>query len=190
MANFGLSLPWMAKLNTSTGAYSDAFKCGKAINTSVTPNYNEASLFADDQEQESAKEFKNANVVLGTDRLPKEAATIVFGHTVDTDGVETDHVDDSANYVGYGFITCEMVDGVKKYRACLLHKVKFTEGEESFTTKGDSITFGTPTINGTATADSDGNWRTKSKFYEDKDDADEWLQTKLGVTSVSNQSLV
>ncbi|MCQ2087996.1 MAG: major tail protein [Bacilli bacterium] len=189
MANFGLSYPWMAKLDPATGTYSQAFKCGKAINTSVTPSYNETSLFADDQEQESVKEFKNAAVVLGADRLPKEAAVIVFGHTVEEDGTETDNVDDAPNYVGYGFVSSEMVDGVKKYRACVLHKVKFTEGEESFTTKGDSITFGTPTINGTATADSDGNWRTKSGYYTSKEDADEWIQTFLGVSNPDSSNI-
>ena len=57
MANFGLSRPIIAKLNTETGKYSDAVKCGKAINTTVTPNYNTASLYADDAQQEQVEEF-------------------------------------------------------------------------------------------------------------------------------------
>lgn len=179
MANYGLSKPWMAKLDISTGKYSDAFKCGKAINTSVNPSYAEGSLYADDQECERVSEFKNAAVTLGTDSLPKEAATVVFGHTVAVDGTETSKASDEANYVGYGFIVQELVNSAKKYRACVLLKVKFIEGEESFETKGDSIKFGTPSLSGTATAIESGEWRIKSPYFDSVDEADEWIQDKF-----------
>ena len=79
MPNFGLSRPWIAKLNTETGAYSNAFNVGKAINTSVTPEYAEGSLYADNQEAEYAKEFKSAAVTLGTSTLPVVAKTMMLG---------------------------------------------------------------------------------------------------------------
>ncbi len=183
MANFGLSKPWIAKLNPSTNTYSDAFTCGKAINTTVTPNNNEGGVFADNQQTESVTEFKNASVVLGTDRLPVKAATLLFGHKTQEDETEVSNSDDASAYVGYGFITMEVLDGVKKYRACILHKVKFTEGEESYQTKGDSITFSTPSLSGTALADSKGNWRTKSPYFETEDKADAWIKEKFNVTA-------
>ena len=141
MANFGLSKPWIAKLDAATGTYSGGFKCGMAVNTSISPSYNEASMFADNQEREHVKEFKNAAVSLGTDRLPVQASKTVFGHTVNADGEENNNVSDEPNYVGYGFVTCEKLDGKTKYRACILLKVLFSEGEESYETKGESIVF-------------------------------------------------
>ena len=181
MANFGLSKPWIAKYNPETDQYTDGFKCGKAINTSVTPNYNETPLYADNQQTENVTEFKNANVSLGVDRMPVQAAEVVFGHSVSSEGEETSRTGDSANYVGYGFITAEMLDGVQRYRACILRKVKFKEGEESYETKGDSIVFKTPTLSGTAMGTSKTDWRKKSPYFDTEEEADKWIQTQLNV---------
>lgn len=182
MANFGLSKPWMAELDEATGTYKNAFKCGRAINTSVTPNYVEGQLFADNKKVENVREFKDANVALGVDRMPVEASEIIFGHKVDENGEEVSRTDDSPNFVGYGFITKEMDNGKKRFRSCLLLKVKFVEGEESFETKGDSIVFKTPTLNGTASGISSGEWRRKSPIFDTEEEADEWIQTQLGVS--------
>ncbi len=181
MANFGLSKPWMAKYNPETDTYTGGFKCGKAISTSVTPAFNEAPLFADNQQTENIREFKNANVTLGVDRLPLEASEVVFGHEVGKEGEEISRTEDSANYVGYCFITAEMLDGVRKYRACLLRKVKFQEGEESYETKGDSIAFKTPSLSGVAMGTNKTDWRIKSPYFDTEEEADEWCQTKLNV---------
>lgn len=183
MANFGLSKPWIASLNVETDTYTDAFKCGKAVNTTVTPNVNEGQLFADNQQTENVTEFKNAAVALGVDTLPKKAPKVMFGHKVDEDGTETSNSEDAGSYVGYGFITTEVKDGVKSYRACLLTKVKFIEGEESYTTKGDSITFSTPNLSGIALANNSGDWRIKSPSFPTEAEADAWIQEKLGVTA-------
>lgn len=181
MANFGLSKPWIAKYNPETNKYSNGFKCGKAINTAVTPNFNETPLYADNQQTENVTEFKNANVTLGVDRMPVVAASVLFGHTVNEAGEEISKTGDSAGYVGYGFITAEMLDGAKKFRACVLHKVQFKEGEDSFETKGDSIVFKTPTLSGVAMGTTNENWRTKSPYFDTEEKADAWIQTKLNV---------
>lgn len=181
MANFGLSRPWIAKYNPETNRYNNAFKCGKAVNTSVTPNYNEASMFADNQQTENISEFKNANVSLGVDRLPVQAAGIMFGHTVKESGEEISKTEDSSGYVGYGFITAEMNSGIKKYRACVLLKVQFKEGEESYETKGDSIVFKAPALSGIAMAIDTGEWRKKSPYFDTEEEADQWIQTEFGV---------
>ena len=39
MANYGLSMPWIAKLDVESGTYSGGFKCGEAVNTTVTPTH-------------------------------------------------------------------------------------------------------------------------------------------------------
>lgn len=181
MAYFGLSKPWIARYNPETDRYTDGFKCGKAISTSITPNYNETSLYADNQQTENVTEFKNANVSLGVDRMPVQASSVVFGHSVNEEGGVTSKTGDAANYVGYGFVTAEMLDGVQKYQACLVRKVKFKEGEESYDTKGDSIVFKTPTLSGTAMGTSRTDWRKKSPYFFTEDEADEWLQLQLDV---------
>lgn len=180
MANFGLSKPWIAKYNPETDSYSKAFKCGKAMTTSITPNFNEAGLNADNQQSEQVTEFKNATVAVGTDRIPKEAAELVFGHEIGEDGTEINKSGDEAGYVGYAFIVSELRDGVRKYRACLLHKVQFKESEESYETKGDSIALKGSNMSGTAMPTAKGVWRTKSPFCDTEEQADKWIQEKLG----------
>lgn len=181
MAFYGLSFPTIAKLDTVTGKYTDGFKCGKAVSSDVTPNYNEASLHGDDELAEYVKDFKDADVTLGVTEFPIEAATVMFGHKVDT---ETNSItygtQDVASYVGYGFYASEINEGVTKYTACWLPKVKFADTAESYSTKGESIEFKTPSISGKATADASGNWKYKQTFAT-IEEARAWLETKAGI---------
>lgn len=180
MANFGLCKPYIAQW-IKDGVYKNGFKCGKAVNTSVTPNYNEASCFGDNIQAEYAKEFKNAAVSLGVTTLPIIAKSVVFGHSVSASQEEIANSNDSANYVGYGFITSEVNEGVKTYGACVILKVLFQEGEESYETKGDSIVFKTPTLSGTASTYDNGDWR-KKKTFSTQEEAEAYIEDILGIT--------
>jgi phi13 family phage major tail protein len=186
MAFYGLSNPYMAQLDATAETYSNGFKCGKAISTAVTPNYSSQSLYADDSEAERVDEFVNAAVTVGTDRLPSQAAPILFGHT-QTGGEEVSKSSDAGRYVGYGFWVSKMEDGVKTYKGVVLHKVKFTEGEESYQTKGDQITFQTPNLSGNATTLNDGTWRTKSPDFVQLINADVWVRNMLNIAVTYTQ---
>lgn len=192
MAYIGLAKPIVAKLasqSTSTGVttptYSDGFVCGKAISLNVTPNYNEVKLFADNILDEYVKEFKDGTISLGTDRLPIDAQTVMFGHTV-TGSTSTEEVTyktgDSANYVGVGFYIDEMLDGAKSYTGTVIYRCKFTEAADDFTTKGDSIEFKTPTLEGAISALDDGKWKITKKFATEAA-AEAWIKSTLGLTS-------
>lgn len=184
MAYYGLSKPVIAKrtANPAGDTYSDGFLCGKAVGTSVTPNYSEASLYGDNELAEYAKEFSDADVSANVTTLPIEAVTTMFGHTYDeSTKMVTYAAADKANAVGYGFYATESVNGVASYVACWLPNVKFTEAAESYSTKGSSIEFQTPTIEGKASADSKGAWKYKQTFTTE-DAAIEWLKTKAGIT--------
>lgn len=183
MAYYGLSNPIIAKRTEDVGGdtYSDGFQCGKAVETSVTPNYSEASLYGDNTLAEYAKEFSNADVSLGVTTLPAEAITVVFGHTKDTESGEITYgAGDAAATVGYGFYVTEVVNSVNSYVACWLPNVKFTEAAESYTTKGGSIEFQNPTLEGKASADSDGNWKYKKTFTTEAA-AIAWLKEKAEI---------
>lgn len=181
MANFGLSMPWLASFDAGTEKYSGGFQCGEAVNTTVTPNFNTAELYGNDQQVENASEFKNATVKLGVTRMPLQAPQVIFGHAVSAEGEEISRGEDSSPYVGYGFVTTEMENGVKKYRACVLYKVQFTEGEESYETKGGSIVFKTPNLNGVAMCRKDGEWRKKSPYFSTLEAANDWIKAQLGI---------
>ena len=181
MAYFGLRYPVIAKYNRSTGVYSDGFICGKAVSIEVTPNYSEGSLYGDDEQAEYEKSFTNANVTLGTTTLPIVAAETVFGHTVDNSTqTVTKKTTDAANYVGVGVVVDEVVDGIKKYYAYILTCAQFSESAESFTKKGDSITFSNPTIDGLAIGDKQSAWEIKQTL-DTAADALNYIKTTFNI---------
>lgn len=185
MAYVGLAKPTVAKADDGTGTmkYTEGFTCGKAIEVTINPQYAEGSLFADNVKSEYDKEFKWADITLNTDTLPIAAHTVMFGHTVTEDEATIeDKSDDEANYVGFGIYAHEKVSGKKKYVAIWIHKVKFTEGQESYKTKGDNIEYQTPGISGQAVAISNKKWRTR-KVFDTEQDARDWIDTMAGIKS-------
>lgn len=184
MAYIGLAKPTIAVLDESgaTPAYSNGFTCGKAVGIDIDPQYAEGSLFGDNGTAEYDKEFKYANVTLNTTTLPIEAHKNMFGHTVSEDKKEIkDNSMDAPKYVGTGFYVPEKVNGVKKFVAMWMHKVKYAEGKESYKTKGDSIEYQTPSIGGQAVAMDDGSWRDR-KIFDTEAEAQAWINEKAGIS--------
>ena len=181
MANFGASKPWIAKLNGKTGLYEKAFKCGELVNTSINPQYNTASLYGDNRKVEEIRLLKTADITLGVTRIPMQAAEIMFGHKLLEDGSEVMNTGDDGNYVGYAFITQEMESGAKKYRACLICKAKFNEGQVDYETQGENVTFKTPSITGSALSKDNGDWCIKSPYFDTEDETEAWIKKQLGV---------
>lgn len=181
MAYYGLSHPIIAALGSS--GYTDGFQCGKAVSVSVTPNYNEASLYGDNELAEYAKAYKDTDITLGLTTLPKAALSVMFGHTTDTSSGETKYgSQDEAAYCGFGFYSSEMNNGTVTHYAVWLPKVKFSEAADSYTTKGDSIQFQTPSLSGKGQADDDGNWKY-GKSFDTEADAIAWLKGKANITT-------
>lgn len=185
MAYIGLAYLTVAKLSEN-GAYSGGFTCGHAMEMSITPQYAEGSLFGDDMKVEYDKEFKYADVSIGTTSLPIEAHEVMFGHEVKKETGEsvTFKSTDEAGYVGVGVYVTEKVDGKRRYVACWMPKCKFSEGADSFKTKGDTVEYQTPTVSGQALALDDGIWK-ETKVFDAKDAVAAWINEKAGITEAS-----
>lgn len=182
MAYIGLARPTVAELIEPAGTYSNAFRCGKAIQIDIEPQYAEGSLYGDNSKAEYDKEFKYADVTLNTSTLPIEAHKVMFGHTTSTEkSAITYAASDESKYTGFGFYVTEKVDGQRKYVASWLAKVKFSEGAESYKTKGDAIEYQTPSITGQALAKADGVWK-EVEIFDTEEKAQEWLDQKSGKT--------
>ncbi len=178
---FGLSRPVIAEWKGNK-QYANGFVCGEAITTEVNPTYAEGKLEGDNRVVINRKKFTHAAVTMGTTRLPKQAAPIIFGHQLMEDGQERSKVTDESRYVGYGFISKEQdPDGSIKHIAVVLYKVMFADSNNSYQTEGDNITFNTPSLSGTAIGDDDGDWCTKKPF-ETEDAAFQWIKGILGIT--------
>lgn len=189
MAYVGLRKPFVAKYNRATKTYSDGFRYSHAVSLSITPNYAEASLYGDDMQVEYEKSFTNAAISLGTTSTPIQAASVMFGHTVDMEHFKVTYKGtDEPNYVGLGVIAPEKVDGDTKYVALIVIAAKFADSAESFSTKADSLTFNTPTIEGFAVAEDDGRWKV-TQVFESEADALAFVKNFLNITEVTSYSV-
>ena len=101
---------------------------------------------------------------------------MMFGR--ETDGISKES--DRAGYVGVGMRTRCVKNGRVRYLAVWIHKAKFKEGSWSHETKGDSISYQTPSTPGKAVPDVEGKWRTK-RFFETAQEADSWIDSIAGI---------
>lgn len=171
MATIGLDKLYYAPITEGTSGdetYGTPVQLAKAISAELSIELNEATLFADDGQAEAVKEFKSGTISLGVDDIGSAVAAALVGATVDANGVLISRSEDSAPYVAIGF-RAKKANG--KYKYFWLYRVLFGVPAASLATKGDSITFSTPTIEGTIfrrnKADTNGKHPWKAEITED-----------------------
>lgn len=149
MATIGLDKPYYAIITEDANGqetYGTPKVMAKAIQADLTVNNATASLYADDGVDESVDEFTSGTLSLGLNDLASTVAAELLGARVDTNGVLVNSTNDIAPYVAVGF-RARKANG--KYRYFWLYRVKFGVPATNLATKGESITFQTPTIEGT-----------------------------------------
>ena len=149
MATFGLDRLYYATITESeTGdeTYATPTPLAKAISAELSVELAEAILYADDGAAEIVKEFKNGTLALGIDDIGATVASDLTGATIDDNHVLISTSEDGGTPVAVGF-RAKKANG--KYKYYWLYKVKFGIPATNLATKGDSITFSTPTIEGT-----------------------------------------
>lgn len=156
MATIGLDQLYYATITEATSestgthigdeTYGTPVKLAKAISADLSVELAEATLYADDGAAEVVKEFKSGTISLGVDDIGSAVAAALTGVTVDTKGVVISAAEDGGAPVAIGF-RAKKANG--KYKYFWLYRVKFGIPSTSLATKGDSITFNTPTIEGT-----------------------------------------
>lgn len=179
MAYIGLRKPFIASMKED-GKYEAVKQFARAIQLDITPNYAEGSLYCDDAVGEEDKIFNYADITLGTDTIPLDFRVTLFGNKTTEEEVVF-NIDDIAPNVGMGIIKIEKVKGVKKYVAAVFPKCKFTEPSESVNTKGESITYNTPSIAGKAFANDSGDWKL-TKVFTTEAEAIAYIKEKLPAT--------
>lgn len=174
MATIGLDKLYYATITDDENGeeiYGTPTQLAKAISAELSVELAEATLYADDGAAEIVKEFKNGTISLGVDDIGSATAAALTGVTVDTNNVVVSTSEDGGDPVAVGF-RAKKSNG--KYKYYWLYRVKFGIPSTNLATKGDSITFSTPTIEGTVLrrnkADLNGKHPWKSEVTEgDKD---------------------
>lgn len=149
MATIGLDRLYYATITESeTGdeTYATPTPLAKAISAELSVELAEAILYADDGAAEIVKEFKNGTLALGIDDIGATVASDLTGATIDDNHVLISTSEDGGTPVAVGF-RAKKANG--KYKYYWLYKVKFGIPATNLATKGDDITFSTPTIEGT-----------------------------------------
>ena len=149
MATIGLDKLFYAPINENENGdeiYGTPKVLAKAMTADLSVELNEAVLYADDGAAEVVKEFKSGTLSLGVDDIGAEVAGDLTGTTIDANGVVISTSEDGGQPVAVGF-RAKKSNG--NYRYYWLYRVKFGIPATNLATKGDSITFSTPTIEGT-----------------------------------------
>ena len=170
MATIGLDMLYYAKITEDENGnetYGLPKKLAKAMSAELSVELAEATLYADDGAAEIVKEFKNGTLSLGVDDIGNEVASDLTGATIDKNNVVISSSEDGGEPVAIGF---RAKKSNNKYRYFWLYRVKFGIPSTSLATKGDSITFSTPTIEGTILrrnkVDADGKHPWKAEVTE------------------------
>jgi phi13 family phage major tail protein len=160
MAQIGLRDVYVALLKSDDvgkAEYEAPERIVGAMTANINPNASSATLFADDGPMDTASTLGEIELELGLADLPLATQAKLLGHNYDAaTGLLSKAATDVAPWVAVGFRSLKS-DG--SYRYFWLTKGKFSVQEEDIETKGDSINFQTPTINGSfAKRTADDKW--------------------------------
>ena len=149
MATIGLDKLYYAKITEDAEGnetYAAPQQMAKAMTADLSVELAEATLYADDGAAEIVKEFKSGTLSLGIDDIGATLASDLTGATIDKNGVVIATSEDGGSPVAVGF-RAKKSNG--KYKYFWLYRVIFGIPATALATKGDGITFNTPTIEGT-----------------------------------------
>lgn len=170
MATIGLDKLYYSKITEDASGeetYATPTPLAKAMTADLSIELVEATLYADDGAAEIVKEFKSGTLSLGVDDIGPTVASDLTGATIDKNKVVISASEDGGDPVAIGF-RAKKSNG--KYRYFWLYRVKFGIPATNLATKGDSITFSTPTIEGTILrrnkVDSSGKHPWKAEVTE------------------------
>jgi phi13 family phage major tail protein len=171
MATIGLDKLYYAPITEADNGdetYGDPKQLAKAITAGLSVELAEATLYADDGVARIIKEFNTGTLTLGVEDIGIGVASELTGAEVDDNGVLISSSEDDGNPVAIGF-RAKKANGA--YRYFWLYRVKFAVPETNLETKGESISFQTPTIEGTVMRrnklDTRGKHPWKAEVNED-----------------------
>ena len=182
MATIGLDKLYYAKITEGTDGtetYGTPIQLAKAMKADLSVELVEATLYADDSPAEVVKEFKSGKLSLGVDDIGTTAAEDLTGSKIDDNHVVISGGEDGGAPVAIGF-RAKKSNG--KYRYFWLYRVIFGIPATNLATKGDSISFNTPTVEGTIFRRNklDGQGKHPWKAEVNEDDANVLAATITG----------
>ena len=191
--NVGMMYPVFAPFTGHTDGSMPTYGTGKVIqearNATVNRTYNNNPLYGDDRIVDSDNGLTGLTMTFESTGLSDADRKFLLGEEdYGTSGISGQWVSDNETpWGGFGYIRKMRDNGTKKFEAWITLKIKFQEESQATTTKEGSISWGTPTLNGTAAGlyvDSSDKQRFQlHKTFSAIADAKAWLNTMLNVSS-------
>lgn len=195
MATVGLRYAVFAPITKETRGqalvYGTGVVVGRAIRADISWERNDNPLNADDMEIANDNSLVGGTINFNLDDVSEDARKVMFGDYEDGNNKEWEDNTEAAPYGGFGTLCVKMAEGNKySYEAMWLHKTQFGQKSETLQTKGRSIEYQTPTINGRIMGvynNTDGKPRVRRrKTFNTAGAAIEWLNTLASVTANAN----
>lgn len=199
MAKVGIKFPVAAPITSYSDGmpvYGTGFIIGKAITVEKSIESNDNPLYADDAVAENDTSFAGGTIKLGVsdfgsdylDSLQVQAK--MLGHTVNGTNEIRRGALNIAPYLGFGFYKTKKQNNKFVYEATWLYKTIFKIPSESTTTRGKSIEWQTPEIEGTIMAVEgygDDDYE-ETKVFATEAEARSWLINKCGCEPLGDMS--
>lgn len=180
----GFSKPWVALYSNvgTTVTYSNARRLARGVDVAINPeSSDDNNFYADNVEAESAAGmFAGGTVESTVDGLLTETERMIAGLPErDADGFINYGDDQSAPYVGYGFIRRGMSGGETLYQPIILPKVKFGNISTEAATQEDEIDWQTQSLTAAIQRDDTvkKNWKKLGEFFSTEADAENVIKT-------------
>ena len=179
-------------INTEgTITYETPINMGDAMSVELNLTAAEGRLYAESRLAEYKKLITGGTASVGVKYITDAAQKLLFGMSENTRNVGTNTsqkslkatAKDIAKYVGMGFYAPDAIDGTDKYTAVFVYKVLFGAPGYVYATKGDSITFQTPTTTGEFLADdSEDKNIMEIAILASESDAVAWINKCFGAS--------
>ena len=185
MASIGLRRFRYGQMNEDGETYKAPATLGGAIECKVSLDVAEAELYADDVLKEKAVAFKKGTLTIGIDDDDDSIFSPLLGEKTATytpNGSETSVIEylsgseDVPAYFGFGHVVPKMINGLRKYKVEWFPKVQFKPYVTDKKTKGDSLEFTTPSVEGTVFENNGKVWRRRATF-DTEDEANAYLDS-------------
>lgn len=174
-----------------TITYDTPVSMGDAMSVELNLTAAEGRLYAESRLAEYKKLITGGTASVGVKYITDAAQKLLFGMSENTRNVGTNTpqkslkatAKDIAKYVGMGFYAPDAIDGTDKYTAVFVYKVLFGAPGYVYATKGDSITFQTPTTTGEFLADdSEDKNIMEIAILASESDAVAWINKCFGAS--------
>lgn len=198
MPQFSLKHIRAAQYNNNDGAvsYTGAVKVGDAMTVNLELRFAEARLYAEGRLAEYLREAIGGTASLGVKYIMAAAQTLFFGvrsgsRQIGNKTIESTKLgsNDQGKYVGWSFYCDDMIDGVKKYTCAFVTKTRFSYPAITRQTKGENITFQTPTTTGEFLPDDSNELNLiETAVCDTEADAAAWCDAVVNYTEAQAQT--